>query len=56
MKRKGLSLIDIGNKLDNSPNAENNKSNAQSIDLLSNQLVEMVKSAVYRFFEGESLN
>jgi DNA-binding transcriptional MerR regulator len=55
LKRKGLSLLDIKNKLDNSYNAEEDNPNSQRIDLLANQLAEMVKSGVYRFFEGENL-
>ncbi|UCF57599.1 MAG: MerR family transcriptional regulator [Deltaproteobacteria bacterium] len=56
LKRKGLSLVHIKNKLGNSYNAEEDNSNRQRIDLLANQLAEMVRSAVYRFFEGENLD
>ena len=56
LKRKGLSLVHIKNKLDNNYNAEEDNSNRQRIDLLANQLAEMVRSAVYRFFEGENLD
>jgi DNA-binding transcriptional MerR regulator len=51
MKKKGLSLIDIKNKFDKRYSADN--SSSQRIDLLANQLAEMVKSAVYKFFERE---
>ena len=54
LKRKGLSLVHIKNKLDNSYNAEEDNSNPQRIDLLADQVAEMVKSAIYRFFEGEN--
>ena len=56
LKRKGLSLVDIKNKLDNSYNAEEGNSNSQRIDLLADQLAEMVRSAIYRFFERENLD
>ncbi len=56
LKRKGLSLVHIKNKLDNSYNAEEDNSNSQRIDLLANQIAEIVKSAIYRFFEGENLD
>ncbi len=54
LKRKGLSLVHIKNKLDNSYNAEEDNSNSQRIDLLANQIAEIVKSAIYRFFDGEN--
>ena len=54
LKRKGLSLVHIKNKLDNSYNAEEDNSNSPRIDLLANQIAEIVKSAIYRFFEGEN--
>ena len=56
LKRKGLSLADIRNKFDNTYNAEENNSNSPRIDLLANQLAEMVRSTIYRFFEGENLD
>jgi len=56
LKRKGLSLLDIKNKLDNSYNAEEGNSNSKRVDLLANQLAEMVRSAIYRFFERENLD
>lgn len=51
LKKKGMSLIDIKNKFDKRYNADN--ASSQRIDLLANQLAEMVKSAVYKFFERE---
>lgn len=54
LKRKGLSLVDIKNKLDNGYNAEEGNSNSQRVDLLADQVAEMVKSAIYRFFEREN--
>jgi len=56
LKRKGLSLVDIKNKLNNNYNAEGSNSNSQRIDLLANQVAEIVKSAIYRFFDGEDPN
>jgi DNA-binding transcriptional MerR regulator len=56
LKRKGLSLLDIKNKLDDSYNSGEDNSNSQRIHLLANQLAEVVRAAVYRFFEGESLD
>jgi len=49
LKKKGLSLIDIKNKFDKRYNADNLTS--RRIDLLANQLAEMIKSAVYNFFD-----
>ena len=54
LKRKGLSLVDIKNKLDNSYNAEEGNSNPKRVDLLADQVAEIVRSAVYKFFEGEN--
>ena len=54
LKRKGLSLVDIKNKLDNSYNAEEGNSNPKRVDLLADQVAEMVKWAIYRFFEREN--
>ena len=56
LKKKGLSLVDIRNKLNKNYNAEENNSNSPRIDLLANQLAEMVRSAVYTFFERENLD
>ena len=54
LKRKGLSLVDIKNKLDNSYNAEEGNSNPKRVDLLADQVAEIVRSAVYKFFDGEN--
>ena len=54
LKRKGLSLVDIKNKLNNNYNAEGSNSNSQRIDLLANQVAEIVKSAIYSFLEEEN--
>ena len=56
LKRKGLSLIDIKDKLNNSYNAEADNSNSNKIDLLANQVAEIVKEAIYRFLETENLD
>ncbi|MBW1613680.1 MAG: MerR family transcriptional regulator [Deltaproteobacteria bacterium] len=56
LKRRGLSLVDIKDKLDNSYNAEEGNPNSNKVDLLANQVAEMVKSAIYRFFETENLD
>jgi len=51
LKKKGLSLIDIKKKFDKRYNAHNLTS--RRIDLLANQLAELIKSAVYNFFDRE---
>lgn len=56
LKKEGLSLVDIRNRLDKSHNAERDNSNSQRIDLLANEVAEMVRSALHRFFEGENLD
>ena len=56
LKRKGLSLVDIKNKLDDSYSTGEDNSNSQRIDLLANQIAEVVKSAIHRFFEEENLD
>ena len=56
LKRKGLSLIEIKKKLNNNSNAGEDNPNLQRIDILANHIAQMVKSAIYRFFEGESLD
>jgi len=56
LKKKGLSLTDIKNKLYDSYNTGEDNSNSERIDLLANQIAEAVKSAIYRFFEGENLD
>ena len=53
LKRKGLNLVDIKEKLNDIYNAEQDSSNSNKIDLLANQVAEMVKTAVYRFLETE---
>jgi len=53
LKRKGLSLVDIKEKLNDIYNAEQDNSNSNKIDLLANQVAEMVKTAIYRFLETE---
>ncbi len=56
LKRKGLSLIDIKNKLDDSYNTGEDNSNSQRIDILANQIAEVVRSAIHSFFEEENLD
>ena len=56
LKRKGLSLVDIKEKLDNFYNSEQGNSNSSKIDFLANQVAEMVKTAIYRFLETEKLD
>jgi DNA-binding transcriptional MerR regulator len=55
LKRKGHSLVDIKEKLNNSYDTEENNSNPQRIDLLANQIAQLVRSAIYRFFQEENL-
>jgi len=56
LMRKGLSLVDIKSRLNNSHNTDADNPNSQRIDILANQVAEMVKSTIYRFFEGENLD
>jgi len=56
LKRKGLNLVDIKEKLNNTYNAEQDNSNSNKVDLLANQVAEMVKTAIYRFLETEKLD
>ena len=53
LKRKGLSLIEIRKKLPNSPQPESNNTSPDGIELLANRVAELVKSAIYRYFEEE---
>lgn len=53
LKKKGLSLIDIKNILNNKYNTDSKHSNSDKTDLLADQILEIVKSAIYRFFEEE---
>jgi DNA-binding transcriptional MerR regulator len=56
LKRRGLSLVDIKKKLDNNYSVEEDNPNSPRIDLLASQIAEMVRSTIYRFFEGENLD
>ena len=53
LKRKGLNLVVIKEKLDNSYNSEQGNSNSNKIDFLANQVAEMVKTVIYSFLETE---
>jgi DNA-binding transcriptional MerR regulator len=56
LKQKGLSLIDIKDKLTNSSHAGWNSLNSSKIDILANQIAEIVKTAIHRFFETEPID
>jgi DNA-binding transcriptional MerR regulator len=49
LKKAGLSLAEIKQKLGNRYNSDN--SNRESIDLLAERVAEVVRSEVLRFFE-----
>ena len=51
LKRKGLRLIEIRNRLNEKYNP--NDEDSQKIDQLANRIAEIVRSAVYDFFEEE---
>ena len=53
LKRKGLNLVDIKEKLNNTYNAGQDNSSSQKIDTLANQIAEIVKTAIYNFLETE---
>ena len=53
LKKKGHSLSNIKHILGNSQNVEWSNSNSRSIDILANQVAEIVRSSIYRFFETE---
>jgi DNA-binding transcriptional MerR regulator len=54
LKRSGLSLIDIKDKLNSSSHADQGNSNTNKIDLLADQVAEIVRTAIHRFFETET--
>lgn len=54
LRKKGLSLADVKRKLTNSSRAQGDHSNPGKVDLLADRIAEVVKSEVYRFFEGEA--
>jgi MerR family transcriptional regulator, aldehyde-responsive regulator len=53
LKRKGMSLLGIKRKLNSIHGDESDETDPQEVDLLANQIAEIVKRAVYRYFEGE---
>jgi len=54
LKEKGLSLVNIKNTLNHKYHSETGNSNVDRIDLLADQISEIVKSAIYSFFEKEN--
>ena len=53
LKRKGMSLLGIKRKLNSIHGNESDKTDPQEVDLLANQIAEIVRRAVYRYFEGD---
>jgi DNA-binding transcriptional MerR regulator len=56
LKQKGLSLIDIKDKLSNSLHTAEGSSNSNRIDILANQIAEIVRSTVYDILQKEKLD
>jgi DNA-binding transcriptional MerR regulator len=53
LKKKGLSLMDIRQILDNSKDRSSQNAAVQKIDVLAGQIAEVVKSTLYNFLEEE---
>lgn len=53
LKRKGMSLLGIKRKLNSIHGDEADETDPQEVDILANQIAEIVRRAVYRYFEGE---
>jgi DNA-binding transcriptional MerR regulator len=54
LKRSGLSLIEIKDKLNNSLHEHHGNPNPDKIDLLADQVAEIVRTAIHKFFETET--
>lgn len=53
LKRKGMSLLGIKRKLNDSHKDDNEETDFQEVDILANQIAEIVRLAVHRYFEDE---
>jgi DNA-binding transcriptional MerR regulator len=53
LKRKGMSLLGIKRKLNNNHKDNDEGTEPQEVDILANQIAEIVRRAVYRYFEGD---
>lgn len=53
LKKKGMSLLSIKKQMDSNKKDKNGTADPQDVDLLANQIAEIVRRAVYRYFEEE---
>jgi DNA-binding transcriptional MerR regulator len=53
MKSLGLSLTSIKDKLNNSNGSPVTDSGTSQVDLLADRIADLVRSALYQFFEGK---
>ena len=51
LKKKGLTLVDIKQKLENNSPQFDKKGSSNKIDILADQIAEVVKSTIYNFLE-----
>lgn len=52
LKNDGLSLAHIKEQLNNRYNSNSTNSNSQGVEDLADRVAEIVRSAIYNFFEG----
>jgi DNA-binding transcriptional MerR regulator len=56
LKRKGMSLLGIKRKLNSIHGDHADETEPKEVDMLANQIAEIVRRAVYRYFEeGKSV-
>ena len=53
LKRKGMSLLGIKRKLNIIHGNDADEKDPKEVDMLANQIAEIVRRAVYRYFGGE---
>ena len=53
LKRKGMRLLGIKRKLSSIHGESKDDADPQEVDLLANQIAEIVRRAVHRYFDGE---
>ena len=51
LKNQGMSLVEIKKEIGNSKNVKSYHSDPGRVDLLADQIAEIVRAEVYRFFE-----
>ncbi len=55
LKKRGLSLLEIRQILDNSKDRSPQNNNLERIDILANHIAEVVKSTLYNILEEENI-